>query len=204
MEQPGPASVKATWVLRVLGVDVGSPQPGDAVLDEEAEQVSGELYRPVLVRQLKRLKAAGRAQFGMVLGRRAAEHRLLLAPNRPPRSLANGLARQTGLHVMTWGQVEPHPERPATLQLVLEGRMMPGLCKKGGRMLRAFRPLPFSHMVLRRDGVEVADIPDEDDEDTDEPGGTLPDPPRVASQQARTLQGAAQAHTAFCEECSQA
>ena len=190
MEQADPSWAQAEWVLRVLDLHVG------------AEPVLQDEYRPVLLRQLKRLKATGRAGFGMVLGKRATEHRLLMAPNRPARSLAGTLARQTGLQIMTWGEVAPHADRPATLQLSLEGQHLPGLCKKGARMLRAFRPLPFSHLVLVRDGAEVADMPDPTDDDADEPGGLLADAPLVISRQAVTLQMAAQARMPFCEECA--
>ena len=49
----------------------------------------------------------------------------------------------------------------------LEGRQLPGMGKKGARMLKKFKPLPFTKLALIVDGQEVADLDDPEDTDVD-------------------------------------
>ena len=190
------------WILSVLGLYVGGPPAAEAI---EAGALDGDQFRPYLLARLKQTKQSGAANFGIVFGRHPPEHRIAMHRTMAPRSLAAGLVRSTGLHAVTWGVAEPHPERPATLRLTLEGRLLPGLCKKGGRMLRVWRPLPFARMVLHDGDVELPDVPDPLDTELDDPPPAgVPPAPNATSVQRDALAAASRQRVAFCEECPRA
>jgi hypothetical protein len=129
-----------------------------------------------------------------------------LQANRDPRALATKLRHDTGSTLVTWGIVEPHPERPVTLLLRIEGRQMPALKKRCERMLRTHRPLPYARLALWADGKEVDDIPDPELEagESRTPIGLLGLPAEAGanSPQARAFADAARRGMPFCEECA--
>lgn len=126
-----------------------------------------EVYHQYLITVLKRLRSSGEMNFGFVLGKKAEEHRLALHKSKSPKALASNLAKETGLHAFTFGVARPDEERAGMLVLTLEGRQLPGMGKKGARMLKKFKPLPFTKMALMVDGKEVEDLADPDDTDVD-------------------------------------
>jgi hypothetical protein len=188
---------QADWVLTVLGVDVVAPgeDPDTPDLQES------DAYRRYLLARLKQIRLAGSGSFGLALGGKGLQHRMALHPARSPRTMASVLVRQTHLRQVTWGTVDPHPEKPATLRLALQGKALAGLCKKGGAMLRAFRPLPFAHMVIVLNGKELPDILSVDDEADEGPISDLPPMPVSATRQQAALRNAAASRSALCEEC---
>jgi hypothetical protein len=179
----------------VLGVDTSS---GETTI--EPAPAEAESYRPYILAQMKRLKQVGRANFGIVVGKRGAEHRMAMHPTRSARAMSASLTHDTGLRLSTWGVAEPHPDKPATLVLSLEGKPLAGLGRKGESMLRAFRPLPFARVEFRMDGAALADDPDPDDEPND-PVSVLPPAPAAHDAQADALATAARQGKIFCEEC---
>jgi hypothetical protein len=189
---------KQAWLQRVLGFE-----PGGAP-DPEAEGLAGEdEYRAYLVAATKRLRSSGKANFGLVLGKKREEHRIMLHPAKSAKSLASSLAGETGLHAMTWGTAQPSPDRATTMLLVLEGRQLAGIKKKAEQMLKVFKPLPFAKVALLVGGAEVDDLADPDYEDTEDlPASVLPDAPATLSPQGQSLAGAARNGSALCEECA--
>jgi hypothetical protein len=190
---------KADWLLSVLGVLAGPEEP--AAHADEAPPPDGDDYRTYLLKKLKLVKAAGQGNFGLALGKAGLEHRMAVDPRAGARALAARVARTSGLRPVTWGSVTPDPDRPAILRVAIEGRVLPGLCKQGNRMLRAFKPLPFARMVLWADGKEITAPDDGTDNAIDGPVSVLPEPAGVSTPQSRALQSAALHHAALCEEC---
>lgn len=129
-----------------------------------------EVYHVYLLTMLKRLRSSGEMNFGFVLGKKAEDHRLALHKSKSSKGLANILVKQTGIHQMTWGVARPDEERGGLLVLTLEGRVLPGMGKKAGRMLKKFKPLPFKKLALVVDGkeeLEDLEAPDTDVDDDD-------------------------------------
>ncbi len=201
MDQDPLQEAQNTWVLSVLGVQVGTDEPPVELGEDDLPAADEDGYRKYLIRKLKQVRTTGEANFGFVLGRQGPEHRMALHHSAGAKTLAAKLVRTTGLHRVTWGVATPDPDRPTTLRVAVEGHMLPGLRKQGNRMLRAFKPLPFARITLWADGTEVTD-PDGDAEGgMDAPMSVLPEPYGVATPQSRVLEVAAQRHAALCEEC---
>ncbi|MDE2004919.1 MAG: hypothetical protein KGI51_00015 [Rhodospirillales bacterium] len=161
---------------------------------EQADEEDGmfsdpDVYHTYLVKTLKRLRSAGEMNFGLVLGRKAENHRIALHKAKAGRALAMQVGKETGLHIMTFGvamtpravgELEAKEgenqendedslgdERASTLILNLEGKQLPGLKKKLTKMLKRFKPLPFKSVQLMVDGKEIEDVDDPEDTDTD-------------------------------------
>jgi hypothetical protein len=149
---------------------------------DDSEFADPKAYHDYLIGALKRLHG-GTMNFGFVLGKKAEDHRLALHRSKGSKALANDLVKQTGLHAMTFGTAMADENRAGVMVLVLEGRQLPGMQKKGERMLKKFKPLPFTKLAVFVDGKEVKDIEDPEDTDVDEPeevaaeGAPPPSPP---------------------------
>jgi hypothetical protein len=128
-----------------------------------------EVYHDYLTTGLKRLRSAGQMNFAFVLGKKAEDHRLALHKSKSPKALGSTLANETKLHAFTFGWARPDPDAAMTIRLNLEGRQLPGMKKKGERMLKKFKPQPFQKIILIVDGKEVEDLLDPEDTDVDEP-----------------------------------
>ncbi len=144
----------------------------DEHIDESDGFANPEAYRDYLVTALKRLRSSGEMNFGFVLGKKAEDHRLALHRSKAARALAMMLVKQTGIHLMTFGTARPDEDESGALVLALEGKQLPGMAKKGERMLKKFMPLPFHKMTLVVAGKEAADLDDPDDTDTDDARGS--------------------------------
>ncbi len=136
--------------------------------DEDGMFSDPEVYHAYLTKGLKRLRSGGEMNFGFVLGKKAEDHRLALHKSKSPKALASMVAKETGLHAFTFGTAVPDEDQALTLRLNLEGRQLPGLKKKGERMLKKFKPQPFQKIILMLEGKEVEDLADPDDADVDE------------------------------------
>lgn len=136
--------------------------------DDDGMFSDPEVYHAYLTKGLKRLRSGGEMNFGFVLGKKAEDHRLALHKSKSAKALASMVAKETGLHAFTFGTAVPDEEQALTLRLNLEGRQLPGLKKKGERMLKKFKPQPFQHIILVLEGKEVDDLADPDDTDVDD------------------------------------
>jgi len=123
--------------------------------------------------------------FGLVLGKKAEQHRMALHKTKAAKALGGMLANETGIRKFTFGVARPS-ENVDELVLQLQGPQLPGMGKKGTRMLNKFKPLPFKTIVLMdKDGNKLEDENDPDDTDTDDdlaPGATAAE---VAEADAR-------------------
>ncbi|HEX5327810.1 MAG TPA: hypothetical protein VFW75_14165, partial [Acetobacteraceae bacterium] len=139
--------------------------------EQDDENVFGdpEAYHTYLIAGMKKLRSGGEMNFGLVLGKKAEEHRLAVHRSKGAKALANTLIKETGFHAMTFGVAVADEDRADVLRLMLEGRQLPGMGKKGERMFKKFKPLPFKKIALYVDGQEVEDLPDSEDTDVDEP-----------------------------------
>ncbi|HVY17418.1 MAG TPA: hypothetical protein VHB27_19505 [Rhodopila sp.] len=137
--------------------------------DEEDNNVFTDAvqYKKYLLKGLRKAAGGDPMNFGIVLGKAAADHRLALSKSKGPNSLGRQAQEATGLRVMTFGTLVEDPDRPEFVKLNLEGKQIPGLKKKTDRMLKAFKPLPYSHVILMVNGEEVDDLDDPDDTDVD-------------------------------------
>ena len=143
-----------------------------SILTQTEEDAAGEfgdpeVYHEYLLTALKRLHGSGTMNFGLVLGKKAEDHRLALHKAKSAKALATLLVQETGLHQMTFGTARADAKRGDVMVLDLEGRQLPGLAKKGTRMLKRFKPLPFKQLKLAVAGRDVDDVDDPDDADTD-------------------------------------
>jgi hypothetical protein len=133
-----------------------------------------EGYHDYLVVALKRLRSSGEMNFGLVLGKTAEDHRMALHRSKAARALAMMLVKETGIHQMTFGTARPDKGESGALVLTLEGKQLPGMARKGDRMLKKFTPLPFHKMTLVVGGREAEDLDDPEDTDTDDVRGLRP------------------------------
>ena len=163
---------------------------GENIEDDDGMFSDPDVYHEYLMKSLKRLRSAGQMNFGVVLGKKAEDHRLAVNKAKGGKGLAGMLARETGLHAMTFGialtpkaagEIEAEQnegesqddgegmgdERSSVLILQLEGRQLPGLKKKLTKMLKRFKPVPFKSVKLMVDGKEAEDLDDPEDTDTD-------------------------------------
>ncbi len=139
--------------------------------DDDSIFADPDAYHDYLIAAMKKLRSGGQMNFGFVLGKKAEDHRLAVHRSKGSKALANTLVKETGLHAMTFGTAMADENRAGMLVLLLEGRQLPGMKKKGERMLKKFKPLPFIKLSVMADGQELEDIadPDDTDTDTDEP-----------------------------------
>ena len=137
--------------------------------NEEGMFSDPEVYHDYLTKALKRVKTAGQMNFGMVLGKKAEDHRLALNKAKGAGTLGKMVAKETGLHAFTFGIATQDEGDEHALRLNLEGRQLAGLKKKGERMLKKFKQQTFKRIILVLKGVVVEDLADPDDTDVDEP-----------------------------------
>jgi hypothetical protein len=137
--------------------------------DDDSAFADPDAYHEYLIGAMKRLRSSGTMNFGFVLGKKAEDHRLAVHRSKGSKALANTLVKETGLHAMTFGTAMPDANRTGVLVLVLEGRQLPGMQKKGARMLKKFKPLPFTKLAVMVNGQEVEDLDDPEDTDVDDP-----------------------------------
>ena len=137
--------------------------------DDDSIFADPDAYHSYLIAAMKKLRTGGQMNFGFVLGKKAEDHRLAVHRSKGSKALANELVKQTGLHAVTCGTAMPDENRAGVLVLVLQDRQLPGMKKKGERMLKKFKPLPFTKLAVLVDGKEVEDLADPDDTDVDAP-----------------------------------
>ncbi|HEX5328068.1 MAG TPA: hypothetical protein VFW75_15485 [Acetobacteraceae bacterium] len=168
----------------------------EAWIEEQAEQdddsvfADPEAYHDYLIAAMKKLRSGSEMNFGFVLGKKAEEHRLAVHRSKGSKALANILVKETGFHAMTFGTAVADDNRADVLLLVLEGRQLPGMKKKGERMLKKFKPLPFKKLAVIVDGEEVEDVDDPDDSDVDEPDDEIGEPASATSTTSTTPEAA--------------
>ncbi len=131
---------------------------------DDSEFGDPEIYHDYLLIALKRLRGSGQMNFGIVLGKTAQDHRLALHKGKSGKALAAMLVKQTALHQMTFGIARTDANRGDVMLLDVEGRDLPGLAKKGTRMLKRFKPLPFKQLKLSPDDKDLDDDDSEDDD----------------------------------------
>ncbi len=128
--------------------------------------------------ELKQLKSSlqrARKQpmnFALALGKQTVDHRLSLHPLQAGRNQAKALKDVTGLALITWGMTEVDADRPDTLVLVLEGRILSGMCKKLQAWLKLMGA-PVKRVAIKVDGLEVQDADEAGDEAVQPPSQTL-------------------------------
>ena len=115
----------------------------------------------------------GGLNFAVALGKKAGDHRMAISKSKGGAGLDGQLKKASGLHVSTFGTLFQDKETPEAMVLSLTGKQLPGLAKKVDRMLKIFKPLPYTHTILMVGGKEVDDLNDPDDVDVDD-GETQP------------------------------
>jgi hypothetical protein len=159
--------------------------------DDDSSFADPDAYKTYLITVMKRLRSSGEMNFGFVLGKKAEDHRIALHKSKSAKALGTMLAKETGIHLMTWGIARSSEDRAGEMVLELEGRQIPGMGKKGARMLKKFKPLPFKKLVLLVDGQEVADVDDPDDSDSDDAAPDAATQTRALAELARRIPGVA-------------
>lgn len=142
--------------------------------DEEAEDEGNLLTDPAAYGGYlkKNLKKALRAPLNFaigLIGSQGEDQRMLFHKSKAGKVLAVNIKKETGIKKLSWGVVGADTDDSGTMVLALDGKRLPGMAIKAKKMLKAFKPLPFSEVKLIVDGEEVADLPETDsDEDADE------------------------------------
>lgn len=162
----------------------------DKLVKEEEEE--GDVfsdpakYKKYLLKMLRKAGGGEPLNFGLALGKSGGDHRMAISKSKGGQGLARQVIESTGLHLMTFGTLTEDKDSPEFLMLNLEGKQIPGLKKKADRMLKVFKPLPYSQVILLVGGVEVDDIADPDDTDVDDDATTQLHPaPQTAQPQAQ-------------------
>jgi hypothetical protein len=131
-------------------------------------------YKKYLLKMLRKAGGGEPLNFGLALGKSGGDHRMAISKSKGGQGLARQVMDSTGLHTMTFGTLMEDKDSPEFLKLNLEGKQIAGLKKKADRMLKIFKPLPYSQVILMVGGVEVDDIADPDDTDVDDEAPTAP------------------------------
>ncbi len=88
-----------------------------------------EAYQDCLVAALKRLRSSGEMNVGLVLGKTAEDHPLVLHRRIAARTLAMTLVKETDIQQMTCDTARPAKDKAGVLVLTLEGKQFPGMSK---------------------------------------------------------------------------
>ncbi|MBI4692899.1 MAG: hypothetical protein HY749_02670 [Gammaproteobacteria bacterium] len=128
---------------------------------------SPEAYKKYLKSVLRKVKARP-MNFAVAIGAKAPQHRFVFHRTKAGTAMVAALRKETGLAKLSFGVASVDPAAPLVLRLALEGPQLPGLKKKGERVLKLYKPLPYSKIVLLLAGKEVEDLPDPEDVDVDD------------------------------------
>ncbi len=152
----------------------------DKLVKEEEEEgdtfSDAGKYKKYLLKMLRKAGGGEPLNFGLVLGKTGGDHRMAISKSKGGQGLARQVMESTGLHIMTFGTLMEDKDSPEFIKLNLEGKQLPGLKKKADRMLKVFKPLPYSQVILMVGGVEVDDLADPDDTDVDDDAPTQQQP----------------------------
>lgn len=146
----------------------------DTVLGDPAK------YQPYLAKQLRLAKQEPRNFAGGITAK-PDECRYVMHRVRPGDAMARELKAKRHLRKVAWGIAAAHETKPDTLVLNLECDPVPGLKLRSQLFLRFFKPLPFAKIELRREGVEIEDLPDDE---ADVPGDAATAPAEPAAVDA--------------------
>lgn len=138
--------------------------------EEDAPEVTGlsdpAAYQLMLKSGLMRVRR-GPVNFAVGLGKDASEHRLLVHPRQTGKSLGSIISKDSEATRITWGRAFADPDKPNTLVLAVESRLLSGLKRQVELLLKLNKPVPYTTVRLQQDGKDVAD--DEDDDAPVEP-----------------------------------
>ncbi len=135
--------------------------------DDAGSLTDSEEYRSYLLVAMKKLRN-GAMNFGLVLGSKPGQHRIVLHRRKAPKTIALHMVKDLKLHHFSFGIAVPSEDRPQTILLNVQGHVLPGMRKKMERMLKEYRPLPFVHMALFVSGREIDELNGADDDDIDD------------------------------------
>ncbi|MGE0387172.1 MAG: hypothetical protein AB7Q97_20810 [Gammaproteobacteria bacterium] len=176
------AAKEAQKAAADVGDEEGEAEDADSsgLLDDE------DRYRKFLKMHMTKLKKAA-LTFGVGLGKKPDQHRVLFHKTKGGQQLANVIKRDTKLKALTFGVAGAHAEKPNVLVLNLDGKQLPGLKKKFREMFKHWKPLPFDQVMIMLEGNEVEDLPDVDEPEEGEipVAPPLPDDNAAAAFAAR-------------------
>ncbi len=128
--------------------------------DHDSLLTDEEAYGDYLRTQLRRLKIIP-LNFAFASGDPAESSRLLFHRSKSGKKLMLILRKATGIKRATWGIAKPHPEKKGVILLELWGKQLPGIKLRAMKLLKAFKPLPYSKVAIVVGEDEVDDISDE-------------------------------------------
>lgn len=145
-----------------------APPPPEKEPDDKSVLGSEDAFKQYLKTQLMQLRK-GPMNMAIAPGKDPLDTRALLHRTNTGRSLAARLAKETGIKKVTWGVATASTEDASAIVLTVEGPKVSGLKKVGERMLKTFRPQPFSTLTVMVEGKE--DQSEEDEAAADSPPG---------------------------------
>jgi hypothetical protein len=140
--------------------------------DDSHALADPDAFKTYLKSALMRLRK-GPLNMALVVAKDPLQSRALLHRTSTGKSLGARLVKDTGIKRVTWGLAQASEDDPNAIILSLEGPKVSGLKKQGELLLKAFKPQPFSRLVVMIGGQE--DLSEEDEHD-DTPAA---DPPTV-------------------------
>jgi len=131
---------------------------------QEAEKKSaaedddaGPMMTPTKLKQSLNLAYSQAVSFAFGWGSGGENAVLLLHKSKACKELAQRIKKEAGHTLVTFGMATADPEDSGTLRLMLEGKSLPGIVKRGKAFLKENKPLPFSSMRVFVGGAEVAE-----------------------------------------------
>lgn len=128
--------------------------------DEGEEDEDGVLNDPAAytIYLKKSLKKVVRSPLNFALGlngNRGEDQRMLFHRSKVGKALSATIKRDTLIKKVSWGVATADTTDSGTLVLTLEGKKLPGMAKRTKKMLKAFKPLPFTAVKVMLNGQEI-------------------------------------------------
>jgi peptidoglycan hydrolase-like protein with peptidoglycan-binding domain len=127
--------------------------------DDDAD----DMFDPEVLRRRARKLCRAPFRFALALAGKAEDCKLVLQRKGNPKVLGQALKKQTNLPKVTWGMASAAEEDEQVLVLEIQGKQLPGMAKKGKKLLKLHKLMPFRQIRLIVDGAEVEDLPDDDE-----------------------------------------
>lgn len=152
-------------------------KPGDrgkAKGDEDDDDDKSDLFDLVVIRKLIRKVPQKDLLFAFASAGKPEDCKLVLKRKGNPKTLGMLVKKESGIPKVTWGIASQADDDRDVLVLDIMGKQLPGMEKKAKKLLKIQKLLPFKKIRLAKGGIEVEDLPEEEEEATAERGEAKP------------------------------
>lgn len=141
--------------------------------EDDDDDDKSDLFDLVVIRKLIRKVPQKDLLFAFASAGNPEDCKLVLKRKGNPKTLGMLVKKESGIPKVTWGIASQADDDRDTLVLDIMGKQLPGMEKKAKKLLKIQKLLPFKKVRLAKGGIEVEDLP-EDEEATDERGSKKP------------------------------